>query len=229
MRTEDLILVSVDDHVVEPPSLAEYLKDHVPAKYKERVPRVIRRDNGVRVYAVATHHRPPGDDSGPVEHARVSGLIARVVDLYGPLPGEVFNTSVQNTTGHPALSLPAGRLPNGLPFGLQVTGPRFRDQLLLDLADAWEQAHPWPRSAGGYEPFDESLFGRLPELRHLAIFGEGMEGVDRTAAARHGVTISNAAGLHAPEVAMNSGRVMIASSTGERESLYDQLKRSIKE
>jgi Asp-tRNA(Asn)/Glu-tRNA(Gln) amidotransferase A subunit family amidase len=75
----------------------------------------------------------------------------------GPLPGEVFNTSVQNTTGHPALSLPAGRLPNGLPFGLQVTGPRFRDQLLLDLASAWERAHPWPRTADGYEPFDAGL------------------------------------------------------------------------
>jgi Asp-tRNA(Asn)/Glu-tRNA(Gln) amidotransferase A subunit family amidase len=75
----------------------------------------------------------------------------------GPLPGEVFNTSVQNTTGHPALSLPAGRLPNGLPFGLQVTGPRFRDHLLLDLAGSWEQARPWPRSADGYEPFDAGL------------------------------------------------------------------------
>jgi Asp-tRNA(Asn)/Glu-tRNA(Gln) amidotransferase A subunit family amidase len=78
-------------------------------------------------------------------------------DPVGPLPGEVFNTSVQNTTGHPALSLPAGRLPNGLPFGLQITGPRFRDHLLLDLASSWEQARPWPRSADGYEPFDAGL------------------------------------------------------------------------
>lgn len=75
-------------------------------------------------------------------------------DQVGALPGEVYNTSVQNTTGHPALSLPAGRLPNGLPFGLQVTGPRFRDHLLLDLATSWEEARPWPRVAEGYEPFD---------------------------------------------------------------------------
>src|SRR5450432_2747048 len=52
MRTEDLILVSVDDHIVEPPSLADYLKDHVPAKYKERVPRVIRRDNGTDAWLI---------------------------------------------------------------------------------------------------------------------------------------------------------------------------------
>jgi Asp-tRNA(Asn)/Glu-tRNA(Gln) amidotransferase A subunit family amidase len=75
-------------------------------------------------------------------------------DQVGPLPGDVYNTSLQNMTGHPALSLPAGRLPNGLPFGLQVTGPRFRDHLLLVLADSWEEARPWPRAAEGYEPFD---------------------------------------------------------------------------
>jgi Asp-tRNA(Asn)/Glu-tRNA(Gln) amidotransferase A subunit family amidase len=78
-------------------------------------------------------------------------------DQVGALPGEVYNTSVQNTTGHPALSLPAGRLPNGLPFGLQITGPRFRDHLLLDLASSWEEARPWPRLAEGYEPFDAGI------------------------------------------------------------------------
>ena len=78
-------------------------------------------------------------------------------DQVGPLPGEVFNTSVQNTTGHPALSLPAGRLPNGLPFGLQVTGPRFRDELLLALANSWEEARPWPHVADGYETFDAGI------------------------------------------------------------------------
>jgi len=53
------------------------------------------------------------------------------IDQVGPLPAEVYNTSLQNMPGHPALSLPAGRLPNGLPFELQVTGPQFRDHLLL--------------------------------------------------------------------------------------------------
>ncbi|HEY5988014.1 MAG TPA: amidase [Streptosporangiaceae bacterium] len=75
-------------------------------------------------------------------------------DQVGALPGEVYNTSVQNTTGHPAVSLPAGHLPTGLPFGLQVTGPRFGDHLLLDLAARWEEAQPWPLVAAGYELFD---------------------------------------------------------------------------
>jgi Asp-tRNA(Asn)/Glu-tRNA(Gln) amidotransferase A subunit family amidase len=80
-------------------------------------------------------------------------------DQVGPLPVDVYNTSVQNTTGHPALSLPAGHLGNRLPFGLQVTGPRFRDDLLLDLASSWEKARAWPRVADGYEPFDAGIAG----------------------------------------------------------------------
>src|SRR5262249_34218495 len=80
-------------------------------------------------------------------------------DHVGALPGDVYNTSLQNLTGHPALSLPACRLPNGLPFGLQVTGPRFHDPLLLALADSWEEVRPWPRVADGYEPFDVGIAG----------------------------------------------------------------------
>jgi len=69
------------------------------------------------------------------------------------LPAEVYNTAVQNLTGHPAISIPAGVLPNGVPFGFQATGPRFRDDLLLDLAEAWERAEPWPQVAPAFEPF----------------------------------------------------------------------------
>ncbi len=64
-----------------------------------------------------------------------------------------YNTQVQNVTGHPALTVPAGRSPNGVPFGLQITGPRFADALVLDIGDAWERAHPGPREAPGFEGF----------------------------------------------------------------------------
>ena len=56
-------------------------------------------------------------------------------------------------TKNPALSLPAGHYPSGVPFGLQITGPRFGDDLLLDIAAAWEEAHPWHLAAEGYDPF----------------------------------------------------------------------------
>lgn len=74
-------------------------------------------------------------------------------------PADALNTCLQNITGAPALSLPAGRLPNGLPFGLQLTGPRFRDDVLLALGKRWEQARPWPWFAPGFE----ALVDRRPE------------------------------------------------------------------
>jgi len=66
---------------------------------------------------------------------------------------EGYNCEPFNLTGHPALSVPAGVSPNGVPFGLQVVGPRFRDDLVLTLGEAWERAAPWPMTAPGYEPF----------------------------------------------------------------------------
>lgn len=75
----------------------------------------------------------------------------------GMLAPEVYSTAVQNVTGHPAITLPAGRSANGVPFGLQITGPRHADDLLLDVAAAWEAAYPWPEVAPGYEPFTSAL------------------------------------------------------------------------
>ena len=67
--------------------------------------------------------------------------------------GEGYNTDTQNITGHPALSVPAGVSANGIPFGITLTGPRFRDDLVLAMGEAWERANPWPLAAPGYEPF----------------------------------------------------------------------------
>src|SRR6476619_3386832 len=44
MQTDDLILVSIDDHVVEPPDM---FLNHVPAKYKDEAPVVVTDDKGV--------------------------------------------------------------------------------------------------------------------------------------------------------------------------------------
>ena len=73
------------------------------------------------------------------------------------LPPEVYSTALQNVTGNPALSLPAGQLANGLPFGLQVTAPHWFEAQLLSLADEWQRIHPWARCAPGYTPLDEAL------------------------------------------------------------------------
>lgn len=47
MNIDDLILVSVDDHVVEPPDMWE---GRVPAKYKDTAPVFVHKDNGTDVW-----------------------------------------------------------------------------------------------------------------------------------------------------------------------------------
>jgi len=47
MKPEDMILVSVDDHLVEPPTLFE---GKIPTKFADDAPRVIRRDDGSEVW-----------------------------------------------------------------------------------------------------------------------------------------------------------------------------------
>ncbi len=78
-------------------------------------------------------------------------------DQPGSLPPEVYATALQNITGQPAISLPLPQLGNGLPGAIQVTAGRFRDDLLLDIAQLWEEIHPWQLVATGYESFDAFL------------------------------------------------------------------------
>jgi len=53
------------------------------------------------------------------------------------------NTRPFNVWGLPAMSLPCGFTQNGLPIGLQIAGPHWREDLVLRLAHAYEQATAW--------------------------------------------------------------------------------------
>lgn len=55
---------------------------------------------------------------------------------------EWFLTWPLNLTGHPAASIPAGFI-DGLPVGLQLIGPRFRDDDVLAISAAYESVNPW--------------------------------------------------------------------------------------
>jgi Asp-tRNA(Asn)/Glu-tRNA(Gln) amidotransferase A subunit family amidase len=76
------------------------------------------------------------------------------------LPPEVYSTAMQNVTGHPALSVPMGQLRSGLPFGLQITAGHYHDYRLLDIAAVIEGAHPWARTATGFEGLETVLRDR---------------------------------------------------------------------
>jgi Asp-tRNA(Asn)/Glu-tRNA(Gln) amidotransferase A subunit family amidase len=75
----------------------------------------------------------------------------------GLSPPESYSTALQNITGHPAISLPLPVMSSGLPGAIQITAPRYREDLLLDLAQNWERTNPWQRNATGYEAFDAFL------------------------------------------------------------------------
>jgi aspartyl-tRNA(Asn)/glutamyl-tRNA(Gln) amidotransferase subunit A len=61
---------------------------------------------------------------------------------------DVF-TLPANLAGVPGLAFPAGFDSQGLPVGMQLMGPRFRDDLLFQIAHAYQQATDWHRREPG--------------------------------------------------------------------------------
>ena len=55
-------------------------------------------------------------------------------------PADPSFNSIWTLGWPPCVPLPAGRGPGGLPLGIQLVGPRFRDEALFDAA-AWVEAH----------------------------------------------------------------------------------------
>lgn len=58
--------------------------------------------------------------------------------------GHAVYTGWVNACGHPAVTLPAGRDGEGMPVGFQLVGDLGSEEMLIDLAEAWEAAgHGW--------------------------------------------------------------------------------------
>jgi len=53
------------------------------------------------------------------------------------------NTRPFNVWGLPAISIPCGFDAEGLPIGLQIVGPHWREDWVFRLAQAYEQATGW--------------------------------------------------------------------------------------
>ncbi len=74
MDTDDLILVSVDDHVVEPP---EMFDGHLPAKWRDVAPRVVRKDDGTDVWLYEGQELP---------NIGLNAVVGRPPEEYGVEP-----------------------------------------------------------------------------------------------------------------------------------------------
>jgi aspartyl-tRNA(Asn)/glutamyl-tRNA(Gln) amidotransferase subunit A len=115
-------------------------------------------------------------EAAAVERAR-RALVARMADFFGefdllatptastapfaaegPMPNEIDGSPVHrgmsvaltflaSLVNLPAISVPAGLTQDGLPVGLQIVGPRHREDLVLAVAARFEATNPWPRHA----------------------------------------------------------------------------------
>src|ERR1700722_15704104 len=74
MQAEDLILVSVDDHVVEPPDMFE---GRVPAKWKDRAPRIIHNADGTDVWSF---------EGNIIPNVGLNAVVGRPPEEYGIEP-----------------------------------------------------------------------------------------------------------------------------------------------
>ena len=52
-------------------------------------------------------------------------------------------TQRMNITGQPAISLPVGCSSEGMPIGVQLVAAKGREDLLLAIAEQWEQDELW--------------------------------------------------------------------------------------
>ena len=91
------------------------------------------------VTAFAAEGPPPATIAG-------EDMVAR----FGPSAGLAMNvpfTMLANLCWNPSCSVPAGLASDDLPVGLQITGRRHADDVVLRLARLFELARPWPRHA----------------------------------------------------------------------------------
>jgi aspartyl-tRNA(Asn)/glutamyl-tRNA(Gln) amidotransferase subunit A len=76
----------------------------------------------------------------PIPAPRIGATTVDVDGIQAPVRATMLSlTQLFNMSGHPAISLPAGNGPDGLPRGVQLVGHRSRTERLLDIAASVEE------------------------------------------------------------------------------------------
>jgi amidase len=84
----------------------------------------------------ARRYQTPSDYADAIDRTLFGGELGEDIAILGA------NTSAFNYTGFPALSIPCGKS-GGLPIGLQLVAPHFREDLLVRVAHAFQRAVDW--------------------------------------------------------------------------------------
>ena len=82
--------------------------------------------------------------AGPTTPTAAFAIGAKADDPVGMYLNDIF-TVAANLTGMPAMSIPCGFTPAGLPVGLQLQGNYFAEARLLNVAHRFQQATDWHR------------------------------------------------------------------------------------
>ncbi len=85
-------------------------------------------------------YRQPKDAQEAIEHTLFGGQLGMDIGLVA------HNTAPFNLTGHPALSIPCGKV-KGLPVGLMLVAPYFREDLLIQVAAVYQSLIAWTPAA----------------------------------------------------------------------------------
>jgi len=78
---------------------------------------------------------PPFRLDQPLPEKIGERAVARYYDAF-------LSTYAFSITGLPVIAVPAGLTAGGLPVGIQIVGPRQREDLVIAVAAAYERAHP---------------------------------------------------------------------------------------
>jgi predicted TIM-barrel fold metal-dependent hydrolase len=132
MDAEDLILISVDDHVIEPPNMFDA---HIPERYRDRAPHVVKQPDGGDLWAFEDGYAP---------NVGLNAVAGCPPDEYGLDPTEYTQMRPGCYDVHERVrDMSAAGVLAGLNF---PTYPQFCGQLFLrakdkDLALACVQAY----------------------------------------------------------------------------------------
>ncbi|MEE9568455.1 MAG: amidase family protein, partial [Candidatus Binatia bacterium] len=95
-------------------------------------------------------YREPKDHEEALEHTLFGGQLGM------DLGSVVRNTCPFNLTGHPAISIPCGKS-EGLPIGLMLVAPHFREGQLLSTAYTYQHSVNWASLFPSQSPAAEDL------------------------------------------------------------------------